>query len=1136
MAQRSHIRNKELKTSNVSLRSPYTSPNVKSFLPEDKALSKNFLMCDQTKLFFANRDNGSGESNRGSCNRKMVVSDMNGGDATGTPETVNISCNLLSSLAKETNPVLGSALISAKEKRLQGSPENVLSVGCEAQLHNRLSLLNQPTCRFCGLFGSLRCMQCKQVYYCSLECQKKDWQMHSIVCRPVKQNTDKVENNAKLLDEIKKKDNLQSANANKAEEKGKKTMFSDLNTLGLKKNTKLEGTVTDFINPCEFYIQVNSPEVLSNLNKLSVKLKYHYGVSEDEYIPVKGEVCVAKYSVDQTWYRVLIKEVDVPKKRAEVLYIDYGNRESAQLHRIARLHKDIAHFPPCAIKCCVANVLPAKEEWDANCSSTIAPLLVGKYCSLTILDVLMGETTSFTVDVVLPGSGKHLHEILLEMGHGLNAKDMNGRKENSATGSTMGKISSPLKTTEDKGLVHSSCLTPKVISLSIGHTFLGMVAHIQTPGDFFCQQMENGCKLSELQVSLREYCYKITTNPDFCPAVGDMCCAQFTDDHWYRASVLSYVSERTVRVGYVDYGNFEVLQLSRLRPIISKLLELPVQAIKCTLAGVKPESGTWSIEATSIMKQLMQNKVVIIEVVDKKENTFVVELTDGSETPIRNMSKYLLESGYAVEEAAGALAVLETKVGTLQEMCDQTLEKAWSWVTLAPKQVVNVVVCVLYNPSEFYCHLLNSDDLNALKYLNTCLVDYCQKTAPSISKVAKEKPCCAYFSGDGRWYRALVKEATSSGTFKVQFVDYGNIEEVTLDKLRQISSTFLKLPFQAIRCSLSGVRPINKEWTAEAAAMVQMITAGKKLQARVVSLTTNGAEVELADYSFGSPKMISEILINEHLASKREVLSKQDLLPGKLATSDSQEVFTHVQWRTAEFPVNEMLAVRVIEVINPGLFYVVPVKVKVDQQKLCKLMIELADYCESQNEHLFKPKVGEACCARFSGDDHWYRAIVLEISVSEVKVAYADYGNVETLQFSRLQPITASFLELPFQIFKCSLAGIMELDGQWHESATVKLKNLLLNERVVITVRGISESIHAVTVIRNCGSRILDVADQLLGKNVTKYNSGNQCAKKTECCCTEFRKQVAKHEEIIYFLLKGHIGEDTFPEIKPFEG
>ena len=50
--------------------------------------------------------------------------------------------------------------------------------------------------------------------------------------------------------------------------------------------------------------------------------------------------------------------------------------------------------------------------------------------------------------------------------------------------------------------------------------------------------------------------------------------------------MIARVSEDTVLVGYIDYGNFEVLPLTRLRPMMSTLMDLPAQAIRCTLAGM----------------------------------------------------------------------------------------------------------------------------------------------------------------------------------------------------------------------------------------------------------------------------------------------------------------------------------------------------------------------------------------------------------------------------------------------------------------------------------------------------------------------------------------------------------------------
>lgn len=48
-------------------------------------------------------------------------------------------------------------------------------------------------------------------------------------------------------------------------------------------------------------MQLYSSEVLEYMNQLSASLKETYAntVHEDDYIPVRGEVCVAKYTVDQ---------------------------------------------------------------------------------------------------------------------------------------------------------------------------------------------------------------------------------------------------------------------------------------------------------------------------------------------------------------------------------------------------------------------------------------------------------------------------------------------------------------------------------------------------------------------------------------------------------------------------------------------------------------------------------------------------------------------------------------------------------------------------------------------------------------------------------------------------------------------
>ncbi|XP_062957676.1 tudor domain-containing protein 1 [Cynocephalus volans] len=1010
-----------------SLRSLGAHPNHPNFRlksPENGNKKKKFLLCEQTKQYLASQEDSS---NPNGINGEVVGSR---GESKILPTGNSVSALNVgnNSPPQKVNTKLSNSGPPAKSKKLHKLVENSLSISNPAFFDSLGPPPLSTTCHHCGLFGSHRCSQCKQAYYCSTACQRRDWAAHSIVCKPVQQNFHKPEDNKSPFEtkktELKNESDYPLGVIKEVAICAEKIMFSDLRSLQVMKAMEIKGTVTEFKHPSDFYVQLYSSEVLEYMSQLSASLKETYAnmVHEEDYIPVKGEVCVAKYTVDQ------------------------------------------------AIKCFVANVIPAEGNWSNDCIKTIKSLLMEQYCSIKIVSILKEEVITFAVDVMLPSSGKFLDCVLVEMGYGLKPIGQNSKQNaDQSDPEDVGKM-----TAENKIVVDKSNLIPKVLTLNVGDEFCGMVAHIQTPEDFFCQQLQSGHKLAELQASLSEYCGQVSPRSDFYPAIGDVCCAQFSeDDQWYRASVLAYASEESVLVGYVDYGNFEILSLTRLCPIIPKLLELPMQAIKCVLAGVKPSLGIWTPEAVCLMKNIVQNKMIMVKVVDKLENSSLVELTDKSMTPNINVTKALIETGFAV----GEKVVVTDKPSDMKGTCvplgveGKVNPLEWTWVELAIDQTVDVVVCVMYNPGEFYCHVLEEDVLKQLNDLNKSLAEYCQQKLPNGFKAEIEQPCCAFFAGDGNWYRALVKEILPNGNVKVHFVDYGNIEEVTADELQMISSKFLKLPFQGIRCWLVDIQPANQHWTKEAIARFQTCVAGTKLQARVDEITENGVGIELTDISTSYPQIISDVLINEHLVLKagsphkdlpnNRLFNKHDL---QIDTQELLAISSADQWKTVELPVNKTVQASILEVINPNLFYALPNEMPENQEKLCILRAKLLEYLNAQeSQPSYRPRIGDACCARYTNDGFWYRAIVLGISDTDVKVLYADYGNIETLPLSRVQPITASHLELPFQIVKCSLEEKM-------------------------------------------------------------------C--RMNCCCTELQKQVEKHEQILLFLLSNPTNQNKFIKMK----
>ncbi|KAM5243585.1 tudor domain-containing protein 1 isoform 3-T3 [Hipposideros larvatus] len=834
------------------------------------------------------------------------------------------------------------------------------------------------------------------------------------------------------------------------------------------------------------------------------------------------------------------------QKKAQVLYIDYGNEEIIPVNRLYQLKRNIDLFPPCAIKCFVAGVVPAEGNWSNDCIKTIKSLLMEQYCFIKIVDILKEVEVTFAVDVVLPNSGKVLDHVLVEMGYGLIPKGQSFQKQSAdhCDPEDVGK-----RTAE---VVDKSDLIPKVLTLNVGEAFCGVVSHIQTPEDFFCQKLQSGCQLAELQASLSQYCGHMTPRSDFYPAIGDICCAQFSEDgQWYRASVLAYASEELVLVGYVDYGNFEILSLKRLCPITPKLLELPMQAIKCVLTGVKPSLGIWTPEAIRLMKKNVQNKMVTVKVVDKLENSSLVELLDESVTPNISVTQVLIDAGFAVGEKG---VVTDKPSDTHEASVPLGVEAklSWKWVALSVDQTVDVVVCMVYSPGEFYCHVLAEDAVKKLNDLNRSLAEYCQQKLSNDFKAEIGQPCCAFFAGDGSWYRALVNEILPNGNAKVYFVDYGNIEEVTADELQMIPSKFLKLPFQGVPCWLADIQPRNKHWTKEAIVRFQMCVAGIKLQARVVEITEKGVGIELTNLSTSYPRIISDVLIDEHLVVKASVPWKA-LAKNRLANKwdlqidapDCQAASSAVQWRTVEVPVNKTVQARILEIINPNLFYAVPNEMPEDQEKLCILTAEMLEYYNAQKSPLsYRPSSGDACCAKYTSkilldDDIWYRAIVLETSDAEVKVLYADYGNIETLPLSRVQPISASHLELPFQIIKCSFEGLTELNGSCSQLIIELLRNFMLNQNAMLSVKGIIQNVHTVSVEKCSENAAVSVADKPmmynLAKNITSKKQSTLHTEKTpgmNCCCTDLRKQVEKHEQILLFLLNNPTNKSKFVEME----
>ncbi|CAD5126112.1 DgyrCDS14285 [Dimorphilus gyrociliatus] len=101
--------------------------------------------------------------------------------------------------------------------------------------------------------------------------------------------------------------------------------------------------------------------------------------------PKKGDLCVAKFSEDQTWYRAKILSIDA-QKQAEILFIDFGNSERQEISKLAPLAAAYRDLPAVAKKYTLACVtLPSEDEdtrYDA--CDELRRLINGCECRLSV--------------------------------------------------------------------------------------------------------------------------------------------------------------------------------------------------------------------------------------------------------------------------------------------------------------------------------------------------------------------------------------------------------------------------------------------------------------------------------------------------------------------------------------------------------------------------------------------------------------------------------------------------------------------------------------------------------------------------------------------------------------------------------
>ncbi|XP_027550360.1 tudor domain-containing protein 5 isoform X2 [Neopelma chrysocephalum] len=152
---------------------------------------------------------------------------------------------------------------------------------------------------------------------------------------------------------------------------------------------------------------------------------------------------------------------------------------------------------------------------------------------------------------------------------------------------------------------------------------------------------------------------------------------------------------------------------------------------------------------------------------------------------------------------------------------------------LKRRSLVGVVVEFVVSPTQFYIHICGRETSYKLQdlmfemrhlYSHKLVSD---KYIMPDSAVQPGQLCCVMVSK--WWYRVIIHRVISDQEVEVFYADYGHLQIVQKSCLRFLKWQYLKLPAQAIPCSLAWVKPVEGTWSPAATLLFKNLCGFKEL-------------------------------------------------------------------------------------------------------------------------------------------------------------------------------------------------------------------------------------------------------------------------------------------------------------------
>ncbi|KAL4694360.1 hypothetical protein H8959_013625 [Pygathrix nigripes] len=588
---------------------------------------------------------------------------------------------------------------------------------------------------------------------------------------------------------------------------------------------------------------------------------------------------------------------------------------------------------------------------------------------------------------------------------------------------------------------------------------------------------------------------------------------------WQRGRVVEKKNE-LYTVLLIDRGEELRVAGPQIASACGNLFELPPRVVFGIFANILPVGEKWSPKALNYFKSLVGIQVKgyvqailplqmfifdVPKIISQALELQLGRLVDGdSFRLIVEMLEFPQQMPDLLQHKRPELSLGNKDISLdIQHVLDKLQP------SLSVGSTESVKVSSALSPSKFYCQLIKwTPELENLTAHMTLHYDtICQETSPTCDNFGL---LCVARRQNGQWHRGILQQLLPPNQVKIWFMDYGSSEAIPSIYVKKLKQDFILVPLFSFPCSLTCLHSPDRDARTFQLSVFKQALLGQVVYAHIdwfnkderlyyVTLQTQESTVnskcllKTVGTQVLSPMSDSKIsnILSETSVSDVNSFAVESFMGNIEWSIDSLNkkgvLKVGFPIETIEMEIEAAYIAFIAYVLNPSNFWVRTNDHQNEFQEIMKNINKFYDLCENDEMILRKPEPGLFCCARYSKDRRFYRAVITEINGYKINVYFLDYGNTDSIPFFDVKILLPEFCELPALAMSCSLAHIFPVEDLWTKAAIDYFKKLVLNKAILLQVIAKKDDKYTVNIQSVEASENIDVISLMLQAGYAEY-------------------------------------------------